>query len=122
MYHLTTFIRQYYFRDMRKKSSYHDWIYELQAAYKYKNHHTSTFFVHEYETKNSSIVPVLCGPNLTLELSTFGLLKKTSFFLVVLRPPRKKNLFFSRRPSVKVPKLDSAQRGLVPYYYKLKHF
>ena len=43
----------------------------------------------------SSMVPVLSGPNLTLELSTFDLLKKTSFFfLVVLRPPRKKKLVF----------------------------
>ena len=35
--------------------------------------------------KGSSIESVLSGPNLTLELSTIGLLKKTSFFLVVFR-------------------------------------
>ena len=36
------------------------------------------------------MILVLSGPNLTLELSTFGLLEK--------------NKFFSRRPPVKVPK------------------
>ena len=68
--------------------------------------------------ERSSMISVLSGPNLTSELSTFGLLKKQVFFLVVLRPPRKKNLFFSRRPSVKAPKLDSAQRGLISYYLR----
>ena len=46
------------------------------------------------QSPSSSIESVLTTPNLTLELSTIGLLKKTSFFLVVLRPPRKKNVFF----------------------------
>ena len=41
------------------------------------------------------MISVLSGPNLTLELSTIGLLKKTSFFLVVLRPPQKKLVFLS---------------------------
>ena len=59
------------------------------------------------------MISVLSGPNLTLELSTFGLLKKTSFFF-----SKKKNLFFSRRPSVKAPKLDSAQRGPISYYLR----
>ena len=66
----------------------------------------------------SSIESVLSGPNLTLELSTIGLLKKTSFFLVVLRPPRKKQVF-SRQTSVIAPKLDLAQRELILYYLRL---
>ena len=49
-----------------------------------------------YHLSRSSMISVLSGPNLTLELSTFDLLKKkTSFFLVDLRPPRKKQFFFS---------------------------
>ena len=46
------------------------------------------------KTCSSSIESVLTTPNLTLELSTIGLLKKHVLFLVVLRPPRKKTVFF----------------------------
>ena len=77
----------------------------------------------------SSIESVLSEPNLTLELSTIGLLKKTSFFLVVLRPPRKKQVFFSssfgesskirlepeRTDSILLIRLDSERLNLCCY-------
>ena len=53
----------------------------------------------------SSMISVLSGPNLTLELSTFDLLEK--------------NKFFSRHPSVKVQKLEMTQRELISYYLRL---
>ena len=67
----------------------------------------------------SSMISVLSGPNLTLELSTFDLLEKNKFFSRRPSASSKKTIFFSRRPSVKVPKLEMTQRELISYYLRL---
>ena len=59
---------------------------------------------------------VLSGRNLILELSLKVDEKKTSFFFEEAEGRREKNLFFLRRSKVESPKLDLAQRELIPYY------
>ena len=63
------------------------------------------------------MISVLSGPQSNFGAFNFRPPQKTSFFSRRPLASSKKKLVFSRRPSVKAPKLDSAQRELISYYY-----